>query len=131
VHRKYIPFDIFPTTCNITQFISGKVLYMFRVVSPPIIRSTHNCIYSIWYLLNRYCYLSLLWLSWNWFECDVGNVFIWHQNRSIQYSQEEYMFRRQKCICHFEFSLLIFTGLIKQAEAILYQCLSHNYLFSK
>ena len=23
-------------------FISGKLLYMFRVVSPPIIRSTHN-----------------------------------------------------------------------------------------
>jgi len=22
---------------------------MFRVVSPPIIRSTNNCIYSIWY----------------------------------------------------------------------------------
>jgi len=21
VHRKYIPFDIFPTRCNITQFI--------------------------------------------------------------------------------------------------------------
>ena len=32
-------------------FISGKLLYMFRVVSSPIIRSTHNCIYSIWYLL--------------------------------------------------------------------------------
>jgi hypothetical protein len=25
---------------------------MFRVISPPIIRSTYNCIYSIWYLLN-------------------------------------------------------------------------------
>ena len=25
-------------------FISGKLLYTFRVVSPPIIRSTHNCI---------------------------------------------------------------------------------------
>ena len=33
-------------------FISGKQFYMFRVVSPPIIRSTHNCIYSIWYLLT-------------------------------------------------------------------------------
>ena len=33
-------------------FISGKLLYMFRVVSPPIIRSTHKCIYSIWYLLT-------------------------------------------------------------------------------
>ena len=33
-------------------FISGKLLYMFRVVSSPIIRSTYNCIYSIWYLLT-------------------------------------------------------------------------------
>ena len=33
-------------------FISGKLLYMFRVASPPLIRSTHNFIYSIWYLLT-------------------------------------------------------------------------------
>jgi len=26
-----------------------KLLYMFRVVSPPIIRNTNNSIYSIWY----------------------------------------------------------------------------------
>ena len=33
----------YPTRCNITQFIYiCKLLYMFRVVSPPIIRSTHN-----------------------------------------------------------------------------------------
>ena len=57
-------------------FISGELLYMFGVVSPPIIRSTHNCIYSIWYLLNRYCYLPLLWMSWNWVECGVGIVLI-------------------------------------------------------
>ena len=56
-------------------FISGKLLYMFRVVSPPIIRSIHNCI-SIWYMLNRYCYLTLLWMSWSWFECGVGIVLI-------------------------------------------------------
>ena len=43
---------------KVTQFIYiWKLLYVFRVVYPPIIRSTHNCIYSIWYLLNRYCYL--------------------------------------------------------------------------
>ena len=35
-----------------SSFISGKLLYMFRVVSPPIIRSTYSCIYSIWYLLT-------------------------------------------------------------------------------
>ena len=27
-------------------------------------------------LVNRYCYLPLLWKSWNWFECGVGNVLI-------------------------------------------------------
>jgi len=45
-------------------FISEKLLYMFRVVSPPIISCTHNCIYSIWYLSNRYCYLTLSWKCW-------------------------------------------------------------------
>ena len=30
-----------------------------------------NCIYSIWYLSHRYCYLPL---SWNWFECAVAGV---------------------------------------------------------
>ena len=33
-----------------SSFISGKLLYMFRTVSPPIIRG--NCIYSVWYLLT-------------------------------------------------------------------------------
>jgi len=32
-----------------TVYLISKLLYMFRVVSPPIIRSTNNCIYSIWY----------------------------------------------------------------------------------
>ena len=57
-------------------FISGKFLYMFRVLSPPIIRSTHNYIYSIWYFSKCYCYLPLLWKSWNWSECGVGIVLI-------------------------------------------------------
>jgi hypothetical protein len=47
---------------------------MFRVVLPPIIRSACNCIYSIWYLLHRYCYLPLSWKSWNRFECSVAGV---------------------------------------------------------
>jgi hypothetical protein len=51
-----------------------KLLYMFRVVFPPIIRSAHNCIYSIWYLSHRYCYLPLSWKSWNRFECAVVGV---------------------------------------------------------
>jgi hypothetical protein len=47
---------------------------MFRLLLPPIIRSAFNCIYSIWYLSDRYCYLPLSWDSWNWFECAVGGV---------------------------------------------------------
>jgi hypothetical protein len=39
-----------------------------------IIRSAYKCIYSIWYLTHRYCYLPLSWKSWNWFECAVGGV---------------------------------------------------------
>jgi hypothetical protein len=50
-----------------------KLLYMFRVVLPPIIRSAYNCIYRIWYLSYRYCYLPLSWKSWNRFECAVVN----------------------------------------------------------
>ena len=36
---------IYPTICNFTQFIYiWKLLYMFRVVSSPIIRSANKCI---------------------------------------------------------------------------------------
>jgi hypothetical protein len=65
-------YTLYPRRCNVTQFIiSGKLLYMFRVVPPPIIRSAYNCIYNIWYLSHRYCYLPLSWKSWNWYECAV------------------------------------------------------------
>ena len=103
--------NIYPTRCNITQFIlsgncstcfewyhhtstgaqttastaSGiyhtvtatcrwKLLYMFRVVPPPFFRSANNCIYNIWYLSHRYCYLPPSWKNWNGFECAVGGV---------------------------------------------------------
>jgi hypothetical protein len=39
-----------------TVYFIWKLLYMFRVVQPPINRSANNCIYSIWYLSDRYCY---------------------------------------------------------------------------
>jgi len=39
-----------------TVYFIWKLLYMFRVVPPPTIRSAYNCIYSIWYLSHRYCY---------------------------------------------------------------------------
>ena len=32
-----------------TVYFICKLLYMFRVVSPPLIRSTNNSIYSVWY----------------------------------------------------------------------------------
>jgi len=37
-----------------TVYFIWKLLYMFRVVPPPIIRSANICIYSIWYLSDRY-----------------------------------------------------------------------------
>jgi len=57
-----------------TVYFIWKLLYMFRLVPPPVIRSANNCIYSISYLSHRYCYLPLWWKSWNWFECAVGGV---------------------------------------------------------
>jgi hypothetical protein len=38
---------------------------MFWVGTPPIIRSTYNCNYSIWHWSNRLCYLPQSWSSWN------------------------------------------------------------------
>jgi len=32
-----------------TVYFICKLLYMFQVVSSPIIRSTNNCTYSFWY----------------------------------------------------------------------------------
>jgi hypothetical protein len=40
-----------------TVYFIWKLLYMFRVVPQPIIRSANNCTCSIWYLSHRYCYL--------------------------------------------------------------------------
>jgi len=42
-----------------TVYLIWELLCMFRVAPPPIIRSANNCIYSIWYLSHRYCYLPL------------------------------------------------------------------------
>ena len=42
-----------------TVYFIWKLLYMFREVPPPIIRSANNFIYSIWYLSDRYCCLPL------------------------------------------------------------------------
>ena len=36
-----------------------RLLYMFQVVIPPIVRSTYNCNYSIWHWSDHLCYLPL------------------------------------------------------------------------
>jgi hypothetical protein len=41
-----------------TVYFIRKLLYMFRVVPPPIIRSANNCIYSIWYFNNILIYIQ-------------------------------------------------------------------------
>jgi hypothetical protein len=64
-----------------TVYFIWKLLYMFWVVPLPIIRSANNCIYSMWYLSHRYCYLPISWKSWNWFECAVCGVR--HPNHTI------------------------------------------------
>jgi len=40
-------------------------LYMFRVVTPPIIRSTYNCNHGICYWSNLLCNLPLSWSSYS------------------------------------------------------------------
>ena len=76
-----------------------KLLYMFRVVPSPTISNVNNCIYSIWYLSHRYCYLPLSWKSWNRSECAVGGVrhcfFVFnlhgsvHRNNILIYIQQD------------------------------------------
>jgi len=46
-----------------TVYFIWKLLYMFRVIPTPIIRRANNCIYSIWYLSDRYCYLRLIYIQ--------------------------------------------------------------------
>ena len=39
-----------------TVYFIWKLFYMYMYM---YIRSANNCIYSIWYLSHRYCYLPL------------------------------------------------------------------------
>jgi hypothetical protein len=61
--------SIFQYTCISNKMQSNTVyLYLETALLPHIIRSSYNCIYSIWYLSHR-------------FECAVGGV------RHPQYTQ--------------------------------------------
>jgi hypothetical protein len=87
VHLKYILIHIQQdATLHRLYIYIWKLLYMFWVVPLPIFRSAYNCIYSIWYLSHRYCYLPLSWKSWNRFECAVGAT-RHHQERIQLYLQ--------------------------------------------
>ena len=50
------------TASGICHTVTAICRYRGRV-GTPIIRSANNCIYSIWYLSHRYCYLPLSWKS--------------------------------------------------------------------
>jgi hypothetical protein len=53
-HLRYIYINNCPTRCNNTHFLYiCKLLYMFRVVTPLIIRSWYHCICSIWLYWDR------------------------------------------------------------------------------
>jgi len=56
-----------PTRCNTKQSIyySASSLYMFRVSTTPVIRSTQNCNYSLQYWSYFLCsYLPPMWPTW-------------------------------------------------------------------
>jgi hypothetical protein len=76
--------SIFQYTSNkmqlYTVYLYLETAYMFRVVLPPIIRSAYNCIYSIWYMSHRYCYLPLSRKSWK----PVSNRISTHHQERIQ-----------------------------------------------
>jgi len=57
--QNHIPIYTSNKMQRYTVYFIWKLLYMFRVVPSPIIRSAYNCIYSIWYLSDCYCYLPL------------------------------------------------------------------------
>jgi hypothetical protein len=42
-----------------------KLFYMFRVVTPPVIRRIYNCNYGIWHWSKCSCCLPLWWRGWN------------------------------------------------------------------
>jgi len=68
---QHIGYALLPASPSVTQPVMSKtvqqnaniysllhfckLLYTFRVVIPPIIRSTYNCNYSIWQWSNRLC----------------------------------------------------------------------------
>jgi len=59
VHRESKSIIVQPDANIYSLLYLSKLLDMFRVVNPPIIRSTYNCKHSIWYWLDRLSYYPL------------------------------------------------------------------------
>jgi len=59
VHRESMSIVVQQDATIYSLLYSCKLLYMFRVVAPLIIRSTYNCNYSIGHWSNCLCYLPL------------------------------------------------------------------------
>jgi len=109
-----------------TVYFIWKLLYMFQVAPSPIIRSTNNCIYSIWYLSHRYCYLPLSWKSWNWFVCAVGGVrstlysstcFGWYHHPS---SGAQTIVSTSSDICHTVIAICHYRGRVGTGLSVLW-----------
>jgi len=49
VHRESMSIIVQQDATMYSLLYFCKLLYMLRVVTPPIIRSTYNCNYSAWY----------------------------------------------------------------------------------
>jgi len=67
LRRKMFYINNCPTRCNTKQSIysSASSLYMFRVPTTPITRSTQNCNYILRFWSYVLCsYLSLAWPRW-------------------------------------------------------------------
>ena len=74
VHRESMSIIVQQDTTKYSLSYFCKLLYMFPVVTPPIIRSTYKCTYSIWHWSNRLCYLPLWWRVWN--CCSSSNLVV-------------------------------------------------------
>jgi hypothetical protein len=79
-----------------TVYFIWKLIYVFRVVPPPIIRSANRCIYSIWYLSHCYCYVDQ-------FPDKINCVTLHFVGYILQYSYDA---RTHECIKKIE-SILV------------------------
>jgi len=78
VHRESMLITVKQDATMYSSLYFCKLLYMFRVVTPAIIRSTYNCNYSIWHWSDRLCSLPLSWRIWNWkFQLLHDTCFRW------------------------------------------------------